>query len=53
MTNEQYIKNLSQPTKKIDVILDTDAYNEVDDQFAISYMLCHRDRLNIKAVFCL
>ena len=51
MTNEQYIKNLSHPTKIIDVILDTDAYNEVDDQFAISYMLCHRDRLNIKG-FC-
>jgi len=51
MTNEQFIKNLSQPTKKIDVVLDTDAYNEVDDQFAISYMLCYRDRLNIKG-FC-
>lgn len=26
-------------TKKADVILDTDAYNEVDDQFAIAYLL--------------
>ena len=36
---------------KIDLILDTDAYNEIDDQFAIAYMLAYRDRLNIKAIF--
>ena len=51
MTLEQHIKNLTAPTKKIDVVLDTDAYNEVDDQFAISYMLCYRDKLNVKG-FC-
>ena len=51
MTLEQPIKNLTAPTKKIDVVLDTDAYNEVDDQFAISYMLCYRDKLNVKG-FC-
>ena len=39
MTNEQRMKNLSVPKGMIDVVLDTDAYNEVDDQFAISYML--------------
>ena len=36
MTKEQYLKNLSVPSGKIDVVLDTDAFNEVDDQFAIS-----------------
>ena len=36
MTIEQRIKNLSTPTGKIDVVLDTDAYNEIDDQFAIA-----------------
>lgn len=38
MNNEQRMKNLSVPSGKIDVVLDTDAYNEIDDQFAISYM---------------
>ena len=39
MTNEQRTKNLSVPSDKVDVVLDTDAYNEIDDQFAIAYML--------------
>lgn len=51
MTNEQKIKNLSVPTGKIDVVLDTDAYNEIDDQFAIAYMLRSDDKLNTKAFY--
>ena len=51
MTTAQLLKNLETPTHKIDVILDTDAYNEIDDQFAISYMLKSPERMNIKA-FC-
>lgn len=39
MTNEQFLKNLKSPLKNIDAVLDSDAYNEVDDQYAISYML--------------
>ena len=50
MTTEQLVKNLEVPKGKIDVILDTDAYNEIDDQFAISYMLKNQDKLNIKAI---
>lgn len=50
MTREQFIKNLSVPSGKIDVVLDTDAYNEIDDQFAISYMLKNPDRLNVKGL---
>lgn len=36
--------------KKIDIIFDTDVYNEVDDQFAISYMLANDDFFNVKAI---
>ena len=50
MTKEQYLKNLSVPSGKIDVVLDTDAFNEVDDQFAISYLLKYRDRFNVKGL---
>ncbi len=39
MTNEQRIKKLLVPQGSVDVVLDTDAYNEIDDQFAISYLL--------------
>lgn len=51
MTTEQYIKNLTTPVGAVDVILDTDAYNEIDDQFAIAYLLHCGEKLNIKG-FC-
>ena len=50
MKKEQFLKNLSVPTGVIDIVLDTDAYNEIDDQFAISYMLKSPERFNIKAI---
>lgn len=51
MTNEQRMKNLCVPCGKVDVVLDTDAYNEVDDQFAISYLLRSKEKLNTKAIY--
>lgn len=51
MTNEQRIINLSVPNKNVDVVLDTDAYNEIDDQFAISYLLKSKEKLNTKAIY--
>lgn len=38
------------PEGKIDVVLDTDAYNEIDDQFAIGYMLRNTQKFNIKGI---
>lgn len=51
MTFEQRIKNLSVPQGNVDVVLDTDAYNEIDDQFAISYLLKSKEKLNTKAIY--
>lgn len=50
MTTEQFFKNLSVPTGKVDVILDTDTYNEIDDQFAIAYMVLHPEKFNVKGI---
>lgn len=50
MTQEQYLKNLSVPQGKVDVVLDTDAYNEIDDQFAIGYMLKYAQKFNVKGI---
>ncbi len=50
MTQEQYIKNLTPPAGPIDVVLDTDAYNEIDDQFAISYMLGHSEKFHVQGI---
>ena len=51
MTNEQYLKNLTTPVGPVDVVLDTDAFNEIDDQFAIAYLLACGEKLRIKG-FC-
>ncbi len=50
MTQDQYFKNLTRPEGRVDVILDTDTYNEIDDQFAIAYMLKHTEKFNVKAI---
>ena len=42
-----YMKRLRRPIGQIDVVLDTDAYNEIDDLYALAYMiLLVRDRSN-------
>lgn len=51
MTNEQRIKNLTPPQTVVDVVLDTDAYNEVDDQFALAYLLRSPERASVKAIY--
>ena len=50
MKTERYLKNLDLPTGRIDVVLDTDAFNEIDDQFAISLMIRSPDKFNVKAI---
>lgn len=51
ITNEQRIKNLEVPQGRIDVVLDTDACNEIDDQFAISYLLRSPEKCNTLALY--
>ncbi len=36
--------------KKVNIILDTDIYNECDDQFDLSYLLKSQDKFNIEAI---
>lgn len=35
----------------VDVVMDTDAYTEIDDLYAIAYLLKHDERINVKG-FC-
>ena len=39
MNEKQYLENLTAPEGKVDFILDTDAFNEIDDLYAVSYIL--------------
>lgn len=48
---EKLLKRLKKPTGKVDVVLDTDTFNEVDDQYAIAYLLKSSDKMNLKALY--
>lgn len=53
-TMDDYAKSilrLQKPTGKIDVVLDSDMFNEVDDQFALAYLLQSREKMNLKAIY--
>lgn len=39
------------PQRKISMVLDTDTYNEIDDQFALVYSLLSRRSLDVKAIY--
>ena len=49
--NEGLLRRLRKPAGKIDVVLDTDAYNEVDDQYALAFLVKSPEKLNLKAVY--
>ena len=51
MTIEQFKKNLSVPKGRVDVVMDTDACAECDDQFAIAYMIKSKEKINVKAIY--
>lgn len=45
------IERLQRPTGRVDVVLDTDTYNEIDDQYALSYLLLSPEQVNVKAIY--
>ena len=51
MDNLDMIKRLERPKGKIRMVLDTDAYNEIDDQFAIAYALLSPEKIELEALY--
>ena len=45
------IQRLQPPRRNIRMVLDTDTYNEIDDQFALSYALLSPQKLSVEAVY--
>ena len=35
----------------MDVVLDTDTYNEIDDQYALAYLIKNDEKLKLKAIY--
>ena len=50
VSDAEMVRRLERPAGKIHVILDTDTYNEIDDQFALSYMVRSVEKLEVKAI---
>ncbi len=51
MNNEMLCKALTPPSGAVDAVIDTDTYNEIDDQFALAYMIRSNDKINLKAIY--
>ena len=54
LTEEQnlaLIRRLRKPEVRIDVVMDTDTYNEIDDQFALSYLVRSDEKADVKAIY--
>ena len=51
ITESERVNQLEPPQGKVRVVLDTDTYNEIDDQFALVYALLSPDKLNVEAVY--
>jgi inosine-uridine nucleoside N-ribohydrolase len=49
--NEELLRRLRKPTGPVDVVLDTDAYNEIDDQFALAFMVKSPEKLKVKGIY--
>jgi inosine-uridine nucleoside N-ribohydrolase len=50
MSRDHLLERLEPPTGPLSMVLDTDTYNEIDDQFAVTYGLLS-DRLEIEAIY--
>jgi len=51
LTDEFRLERLSPPSGRVRVVLDTDTYNEIDDQFALVYSLLSSKELEVEAVY--
>lgn len=45
------LTRLEPPTGKLSVVIDTDTYNEIDDQFAVVYALLSPEKINVEAIY--
>jgi len=51
ISEEVRLSRLNHPQGKVRFVLDTDTYNEIDDQFALIYALLSPEKLDFEAVY--
>ena len=49
--NQKILRMLRRPEGQIDVVLDTDTYNEIDDQYALAFLVKSAPRLRHRGLF--
>ena len=42
---------LEPPAGKVSIVLDTDTFNEIDDQFALTYAILSPERIELEAIY--
>jgi len=45
------LERLTPPEGTVHMVLDTDTYNEIDDQFAVVYALLSKERVTVEAIY--
>lgn len=51
LTDAEMIARLQPPSGKVRMVLDTDTYNEVDDQFAVVHALLSPEKMSVEAIY--
>ncbi|MEM7335767.1 MAG: nucleoside hydrolase [Chloroflexota bacterium] len=51
ISDELRLKRLNPPKGKVRMVLDTDTYNEIDDQFAVVHALLSPEKLTVEAIY--
>lgn len=51
LTEQFRLERLMPPTGPVNMVLDTDTFNEIDDQFALTYAVLSPEKIRLKAVY--
>jgi purine nucleosidase len=51
LPGERLLRRLEPPAGLVHAVLDTDTYNEIDDQFALAYALLSPEHIHLEAVY--
>ena len=49
--DEKLLRRLRKPAGPVDVVIDTDTFNEIDDQFALAFLIKSPEKLKLKGIY--
>ncbi|MDR3020020.1 MAG: nucleoside hydrolase [Treponema sp.] len=49
--DESLLKRLRKPSGIVDVVIDTDTWNEIDDQYALAFLIKSEKKIRLKAIY--